>query len=654
MKHDVTSLDRLCACVLSDLDARFNILYQELRHLQEVAASYQGNRYIFELLANEEAVEKNCDFRAVVDDWKLASSRDAANDDTAQFLRFIIPAAQLIKQEIKADRARLRELRDGSLPAKIERLRAGKDRLYEEELAIHRYTYFLNVVLRYRAGVYARRVGDLHDRLEQEFEHVNPLGPAPTVRRRHEDGFGDKYMNELSRWGHRDIIVLLRDVFGARYPYHYTPVTFQFWGHDDTSRNSAFVPDFVARAERNWILASGPDCSHAYIDGQNNEFEMLEFAVSKQSYWMSERPALHPILGHELAHIVIRASFGREIHRQAIGSKAAGDFGRLFRIVSRIFEASVRGVPSPKTQVPLEISCDILAATHYGHAYLYAWLLETLSSDHQYEVSQFNDEFNHVDLSLIEEVLEGPTRSPFLWIPTSYLRGCALVAWLGALNLEGDPTALALRVAVRAHLELSLKFRFSHDKSALWYWSDRGRELEKAIVASGIPQRVGARLRLQRRAGGGSDTFRERQRLGGAGRRWVEQTFPWAKYGWLNSGNAIQYPWDLPWRAEWRNHELLGGYPVWMDKPLQPSANGGASERNPAKHGRDREATEAPKCESRYLTGTKFYYLVENYLYRTANPARLREDAGSPHLLPQALPGFLEQLFVRAPWIDKV
>ena len=227
-----------------------------------------------------------------------------------------------------------------------------------------------------KALVLTERLGDLHDRLEQFLQRTNPDHPDPTLRRRAEQGLTDKYLSELTRWIHRDLSRLARRVDG-QYPYEAVPSTYQFWAYDHTSRHHAFMS---LDDHRKWV--------QKVTTGDPNSLEAHSRFVSVAlSYWIPERLALVPIIGHELAHQVLRAIYGREVNFAMI-EQDTGELGRLYRRLTRTVEAWLSRRVQREfldarivSNLVTEIMCDVLAAVRFGYAYAYAWMLETLSEE---------------------------------------------------------------------------------------------------------------------------------------------------------------------------------------------------------------------------------------------------------------------------------
>lgn len=225
-----------------------------------------------------------------------------------------------------------------------------------------------------KASVIAERLGELHDRLQQFLQRTNPDHPEPTLRRRLEHGLADKYLSELARWVHKDIAQLCSRRYAGTYPTEFVPSTFQFWGYGHVSSHHSFVTlDEHLRTQKGLESNAKDSLSQA-------RFTSIAF-----SYWIPERPALAPLIGHEVARQVLRAIYGRntqssvlEQDRSALGEayRALVDCAEKWLAVSARSREVDADLPM---QLATEVMSDALAATRFGWSYAYAFALQMMS-----------------------------------------------------------------------------------------------------------------------------------------------------------------------------------------------------------------------------------------------------------------------------------
>ena len=323
----------------------------------------------------------------------------------------------------------------------------------------------------HKASVIAERIGDLHNRLEQFLQRTNPDHPDTTLRRRTEQGLTDKYLSELSRWAHRDLVIFVKSM-GARYPYDEVPATFQFWAYDHTSRHHSFIG---TQGHKDWVRRI-----EATPTPNSKGLHPSKFVSVALSYWMPERAALQPIIGHELAHQVLRDLYGREVNF-AILEQDESLFARTYRRLTTCVETwsvarAVNGTIDVKLTSNLvhEVLCDVLAAVRFGYAYAFAWILEILgdvqlarlSHDHYGMLRQI--EPARGGSTDVLELIKGPYRqlsddvlkaSEYLRdiLPRNYIRGIVLLRFLGRSSNETDEASSEFATAFEDLLKELLK-----------------------------------------------------------------------------------------------------------------------------------------------------------------------------------------------------
>lgn len=369
------SFKKLLSLLRYDARKRFEVLREELNHLAN-SIKYRINPEVdFDLTALSEQANTN------EQPFTAETSHEA-------FLYRLGLSAQALLNECNQDIEEIQLVED------IEKLKATsrpreqdvRNRQVAEEFAI-----IWNAKVVNKALVLAERLGDLHDRLEQFLQRTNPDHPDPTLRRRCEQGLTDKYLSELARWTHMDLARFsLR--LKANYPYDKVPSTYQFWDYDHTSRHHSFIGLDEHNAWRKNVdtFLLNP----AKTQPLSAPTRFVSVALS---YWMPERLALVPIIGHELAHQVLRTIYGREVSFSLVerdGSELARVYQRLTNSAEAWLSRRVylEGLDARfVSNLVTEILCDVFAAIRFGYGYAYAWTLETLSEDRFSHL--FHDEY---------------------------------------------------------------------------------------------------------------------------------------------------------------------------------------------------------------------------------------------------------------------
>ncbi|MEO5330868.1 MAG: hypothetical protein H7839_02505 [Magnetococcus sp. YQC-5] len=345
-------------------------------------------------------------------------------------------------------------------------------------------------ILRKCAQDATKQMGHLHHRLGQTLEHVVPGFSGPTVRRRKELGLNDQYMSALCRWVHRDLVMLATEYMHCDYPYSTLPLTVQFWDYEQTSRH---LPLMTSQGYQDWrssILTNRRSLSHSRhshassAQSEDKKHEAQRTVVVQQGYWMLERSALHPILGHELAHNLIHTALGN-LNVQVIALEKTGHLGKWARQITLVLD---RGLFDRRAMDPLreDILCDLLSASRFAYAFAYAWFLEMMGSMFG-DGLNYTDEFGHPE-SDWQEILckaQSPRFNPDAEneVPEDYLRGRALLAWLDAMEIKcSDIFAISLHKAIALHLDMLLETRFQGNPDRLASWKSLGDDLQRVIT----------------------------------------------------------------------------------------------------------------------------------------------------------------------------
>lgn len=517
-----------------------------------------------------------------------------------------------------------------------------------------------NSKLHEKAIVIAERLGDLHDRLEQFLQRTNPDHPDPTLRRRSEQGLTDKYLCEFTRWVHRDI-ALFAESTGANYPYGEVPSTYQSWAYDRTSRQHAFM---TLDAHIAWKRPAQTG------DPKDHIKKPQKFTAVSLSYWIPERPALVPIIGHELAHQVFRDLYGRELNFPTLEN----DESEIARVVRRLTSAveawlsprfrSGQTEPKISSYLVQEVMCDCLAAVRFGYGYAYAWILETISDERFAQL--FHDEYGMLrrfagaksestgarpkddpvgssiatDLPRLQSEVMLSAKRLQLGTFNQYYRGIVLAKLLEQLGLETDSFAQGFQLAFEKFLSLMLQIYTLEDPQRAAYEDEMARDMASKLVDEWLTDDGSdgygnsdfvkrARSFWETRTGThamASPALRHQQ-LNSSYRRLVADTLSKlsvehkmsciAGLAEITDPKSVRSLTDLTWRLE------------WLVESVKAAVSQGQVE--------DRSVDEL-RGALRALS----FIGMDDYLVRTANPIRLfsvlvdREDQHAAHILTEA------------------
>jgi len=295
-------------------------------------------------------------------------------DSQQAFLVRLGKAGQALNIECDADRNEAEAIYEKLKSLWIEAAgRSEPHRQQEQSELVRRQTLWIAKSVG-KASLIAARLGELHDRLQQFLQRTNPDHPEPTLRRRLEHGLADKYLSELVRWIHKDIAEFCSTKYAGEYPSSCVPSTFQFWGYSHTSSHHSFVTFDEHNRDR-----SGERSSES-IDEQR-------FTSVAVSYWIPERPALAPLIGHEVARQVLKTIYGRHTQISTLEQDMT-PLGAVYRALNRCADEwladSIKNKQIPAS-VPLhlatEILSDALGALRFGWAYVHAQALQMMSDE---------------------------------------------------------------------------------------------------------------------------------------------------------------------------------------------------------------------------------------------------------------------------------
>ena len=384
-KRKNEALIRLYQCAVEDVRDRLCILLLEVRHLQKFAAFELSDTEIMKSLANEknpvksEKQELLKASKEVLEKIGLGSEEKSSQfgfhkrllTPSKRMMAFLAESGQMIKADIYRSLAYVHDMRKSLEEMNRDQdvaLEKSNDKCLEKEVRNKKKFFILSqTIQRARIEVFVKRIGDIRKRLAQEMDHLNPELQSPTIRRRQEYGFIDNYLKDLTFWAHRDLAILSKKL-GAGYPGSNVPLTLQYWGFDYTSRNSAYRPDACHQNWKGWFY-NRKKTGGKPVDNRINKYT----AFIQTSYWMLDMPEYHPIIGHEVAHRVLRDSLGRlELstlqHRKDKLSRLARMLVPLIDSYSEACSISFE----PALPLVEEILCDCMAASRFGCAYLYA------------------------------------------------------------------------------------------------------------------------------------------------------------------------------------------------------------------------------------------------------------------------------------------
>jgi hypothetical protein len=296
----------------------------------------------------------------------------------------------------------------------------------------------------------------------------------------------DKYLSEKTRWVHKDLARLVMHLRDGQYPFDEVPSTYQFWAYDHTSHHHSFTS---LKAHEQWARVT----ERPEDDQKAGTVE--RFVCLSLSYWVPDRIALVPIIGHELAHEVLRATYGRLLNVPR-AERDPTEMARVHRRLTRVTEAwlsnhmATSGAGSRSTDALVnEILCDVLATIRFGYAYVYAWTLEMLADERL--ANLFHDQYGMLrradfdagtsGLHAMSEDAEA-IRAHLNWSPPlAVYRGRVLLAVLRGLELEKDPIAEQFGAAFETLLELMLDLYAGPDPARKHYERQLAEELSRAV-----------------------------------------------------------------------------------------------------------------------------------------------------------------------------
>jgi hypothetical protein len=217
-----------------------------------------------------------------------------------------------------------------------------------------------------RLNDYVGRFGDLQAQFDTSLDLSLQEDPTPMINRRHEQGFYTSFMSVRCQQIQDAIDDLLSNLCGTDSVLDKSPQIMHRWRHDFTSTTEHLYDDVGDKNQNGSDKKRRPQINTQFINS---------------SFWMPDRPDLLSSLAHELAHYSIYTRYG-DAWSPMLDTKD-DKFTRLLKLINHcfdIFQITNRNpaiTPIDYSESSLiEISCDLIAASVEGHAYLYALFLE--------------------------------------------------------------------------------------------------------------------------------------------------------------------------------------------------------------------------------------------------------------------------------------
>ena len=219
-----------------------------------------------------------------------------------------------------------------------------------------------------RLNDYVGRFGDLQAQFDTSLDLSLQEDPAPLINRRHEQGFYTSFMSVRCQEIQDSIDSLLSefDLHGTDSAINQPPPIIHRWRHDFTSTTEHLYDD-VGQKNSN--------------GSEKQRRRQINTQFINSSFWMPDRPDLLSSLAHELAHYNIYEKYG-DAWSPSLDEKD-DKFARLLKLLNHCLDCFQINHHNPKI-IPadypesslIEISCDLIAASVEGHAYLYVLFLE--------------------------------------------------------------------------------------------------------------------------------------------------------------------------------------------------------------------------------------------------------------------------------------
>lgn len=239
-------------------------------------------------------------------------------------------------------------------------------------------------------AVLLARLGELHSRFEQVVKYSIPDHPTPSARGLRDSTLVDRFTAELARQVYRDIayFVTARRLLASTYIYDAIPRVYVTRAYEPDVHVTAFRS---AEAHREWtawhaaqLRGERSQQVGTPIGGNKQEKVGSEqsFVAVKMPYWLPDCLELLPVLGHELAHAVLRDTSGSP---EASSWELEGQIP-LQNLLRGVQGALLLALPDDIDDLAAryyatEFVADALAYARFRDGFLFALVTEMLASD---------------------------------------------------------------------------------------------------------------------------------------------------------------------------------------------------------------------------------------------------------------------------------
>lgn len=597
-------LETLYKCASHDLYLRFHLIKQEVVHLLLGISYRTSDHKILEWIDKWEADDSTDSASSVMPFNNLELPVFLHSSDELGFLKHLYQAAKSCFEEVMDDKKAVKRLFTTCFS--IEYLSSSIPHVADEEKRdqvspIQAY-FCYQAAYRLKANTLLERVGDLHDRFEQFFQRVSPDHPGSSLRRHSEQGAHDKYLTELTRWTHIDLARLVgtKDYLAGPYPYKSVPHTFHTLDYPRSATVHSFSTYKDFESWRTWQKKQQEQKEST--KKSTEKVDSNGFITVRLPFWMPDMPYLQPILGHELAHQVLRDCYGRGTTMQTDSyQRDLSALGRTLRRLHNCTEAWGKRIPGNDATnwaptLPVEILCDALAAIRFREAYAYTLFIGFLEDDSLAELVK--DEYGMLrklpnEKHMQQELVRLKTKSKVLRessdqkLPRSYaavgfIKNCQHSWGTGKFGTE-------LIKSLEAHVD-ELNALFSHmycpksnqcigDVARFSFNKQLGKDIARTLSDEGAShtqtdlRKASMDFWAHKNESGFKDPFRNRQKLSRDGLSMVN-TLLRIPIGILDSthdfaGMKLDNSAELPWQIEWAKSNRQYGAPL---KPAELNA----------------------------------------------------------------------------------
>ncbi len=370
------------------------------------------------------------------------------------------------------------------------------DSVFEgDEKDIKKQTYYYYFAIPWQAkmlvksSVFAERLGELQNRLNMLLQRINSDFPKISIRRRKEQGQMDKYLSVHAEDVHKNLVNEISN-HSKRVPHCLKNVTnvFGFCRYDNSSSQHAFLGEELYKKKKKLTDTDDTNNTNEGI-GEKSQIVNIGF-----SYWLTERLALQPVIGHELGHQIIEDIYGRGRPHTKL-SKPSDKLDRVLHRATNCIDSWLGEVDKNYNwYLVREVVCDLLGASSYGYAFLYAWIMEfrdftelaSLFHDDDKMIRSYRDFFKNkkIDIPHIQRnfVNMASGENSKLDVIFSYYRGIVLLDFLDNVFDEKSYYEKELHEQVKAWLDLFLDFICGIDGDFNTHVAILNKEREKAFA----------------------------------------------------------------------------------------------------------------------------------------------------------------------------